>query len=84
MNELVAKYAPKNRCYGASMSLHNRISIAIGIQNYGHFKFFSEVMKRLGIKMSNNLEAQLKKKDAMKDTRRKYQQQPYVKNRRIK
>ena len=36
LNNVVARYAPKNRTYGTTMSLSNRISIVVGIHNMGH------------------------------------------------
>ena len=36
LNNIVARYAPKNRTYRTTMSLSNRIAIVIGIHNMGH------------------------------------------------
>ena len=43
MNNSVAKYAPKTRTYSTSMSLTNRVMIAIGCCNLGFYLFWSRV-----------------------------------------
>merc|ERR1711884_108251 len=46
-NISVAAYAPKNKTYSTTMSLSNRVHIAIGIKNYGHFIYWKRVFKKL-------------------------------------
>eukprot|EP00957_Ditylum_brightwellii_P153909 11714952-Ditylum_brightwellii.AAC.1 len=47
MNTAVTRYAPKHKTYSISMSLTNRISIAIGLHNAGSFEFWKDVYEKL-------------------------------------
>ena len=55
LNNVVAKFAPKNRTYAHSMSLSNRIAIVIGSHNYGSLRFWSKVYDSLSLPMSSAL-----------------------------
>ena len=82
MNQVIAKYAPKNKSFGTSMALTHRVSVAIGIHNYGHYKFWTEVFNDLQIDMPSNLQSHLLAKDMKKQKKREYQSQPDVKKKR--
>ena len=79
LNLLVSKYAPKTKTYGSSMSLQNRIAIAIGVQNYGQHKFFSLVYNELG---KSSFSQHLQRKDSLTEKRREYEQRLSVKKKR--
>ena len=55
LNNVISKFAPKNRNYAHSMSLSNRIAIVIGCHNYGNLKFWREVYASLDLSMSADL-----------------------------
>ena len=63
MNNTGAKYAPKSKTYSRSMSLQNRISIAIGVTNGGYEIFFGFIYSRLGIDVSPRMKHYFKTKD---------------------
>ena len=84
LNSVIAKYAPKNRTYGTTMSLSNRIAIVIGIHNMGHLAYWSEVFKRVGLGMPTDLLENLERLDHVKSWKRKYNSAPVVKQKRVK
>ena len=84
LNNVVARYAPKNRTYGTTMSLSNRISIVIGIHNMGHLSYWDEVFKRCRIESNIDLIDNLARMDNHKDWKRKYNSKTEVKQRRVK
>ena len=49
LNNIIARYAPKNRIYGTTMSLTYRIFMVVGIHNLGHYRFWREVFNLLGL-----------------------------------
>jgi hypothetical protein len=55
LNNTISWLAPKNKCYGGSQSLRNRISIAVGINALGLQKYFKRLFHALGIKMTPNV-----------------------------
>ena len=83
LNNVVARYAPKNRTYATTMSLSNRIAIVIGIHNMGHLSYWSEVFERIGLPMTANLYTNLKRLDKQKCWKRKYNRDTNVKQRRV-
>ena len=82
MNQSVSKYAPKNKSYGASMSLATRVSVAIGVFNLGHYQYWLEVYHHLGLCMSQTLSDHLKKKDEAIAKKRENQKKLSVKIKR--
>ena len=84
LNNVVARYAPKNRSYGTTMTLSNRIAIIVGIHNIGHIGYWSEVFKRIGLRMMPDLQTNLERMDRLKDWKRKYNNTTEVKVRRVK
>ena len=73
LNSLVAKYAPKNRSYGTTMSLNNRISIVIGIHNLGHYRYWKNVFELICLSMASDQCENLKRNDRKKLMKRKYE-----------
>ena len=63
MNNSVAKYAPKTRTYSTSISITNRVMIAIGWCNLGFCLFWSRVYNCLGLIMSDDTKVFLEQKD---------------------
>ena len=43
MNQAVSAKAPKHKTYGTTISLQNRVSIAIAIQIWGEEKFWTMI-----------------------------------------
>ena len=84
LNNVVSRYAPKNRTYGTTMSLSNRIAIVIGVHNLGHLGFWKEVYHLIGLPMSTDLHNNLLRKDGRKDLKRKYNEKKEVKSKRAK
>ena len=82
LNQKVSKYAPKTKCFSTSMALTYRISIAIGVHNLGHLRFWEEVFSDLGIDMSINLRNYLFRKDKAKENKKEYQSRPERKRKR--
>ena len=70
-NNSIASYAPKNKVYGTSMSLSNRVSIAIGVKNEGKKQYWQKVYSkmsmtlplRLSVFLENTNNRSLKKKE---------------------
>jgi hypothetical protein len=65
-NQICTWFAPKNKVFAGSYSLHNRISFAVGINSLGVLEFFKRLFRRLGITMTENVVHYLKIKE---DTR---------------
>lgn len=55
LNNSIAWLAPKNKCYGGSQSLCNRISIAIGVNSLGVSRYYAKLFKALSITMTPNV-----------------------------
>ena len=66
LNNVIARYAPKNRTYGTTMSLTYRIFMVVGIHNLGHYKFWQEVFDLLDLEMHSDLSADLQRLDKRK------------------
>ena len=55
LNNTISWLAPKNKCYGGSQSLGNRIAIAIGMNVLGTSQYFVRLFKALSIPMTPNV-----------------------------
>jgi hypothetical protein len=55
LNNTFSWLAPKNKVYCGSQSLHNRLSIAVGINMLGTKEYFKRLFGRLGIIMTSNV-----------------------------
>jgi hypothetical protein len=69
LNNTIAWLAPKNKCYGGSQSLRNRISMAVGISTLGFDKFFVRMFYALGIAMTPNIQHFLQVKEQKRSKR---------------
>ena len=81
LNTSVGKYARKGRTYCGTMSLTNRITIAIGVHNVGYQGYWTEVCTSLSMEISPNLDNHLLQRDRRKNWKRKYESTPEVKKR---
>jgi hypothetical protein len=54
-NQICTWFAPKNKVFAGSGSLHNRIAFAVGINSLGYNRFFTSMFERLGIPMTDNV-----------------------------
>ena len=73
MNTSVSRYARKGRTYCSTMSLTNRVMIAMGVANAGYFAFWLRVFQLLRLSLSPSLENHLKSKDKKKGRKRNYE-----------
>jgi hypothetical protein len=55
LNNTISWLAPKNKCFGGSQSLTNRICIAVGVNTLGVQKYFVKLFKALAIPMTPNV-----------------------------
>jgi hypothetical protein len=62
-NNLCTWFAPKNKLYAASGSLHNRIAMAVGIHSLGVLAFYKKLYRKMGIALTLNVEHYLEKKE---------------------
>jgi hypothetical protein len=69
MNNTISWLAPKNKCFGGSQSLRNRISIAVGINSLGLQKYFTRLFHALGISMTDNVRHFLSVRDRHRQKR---------------
>ena len=84
MNTSVGKYARKGRTYCTTMSLTNRVMIALGTQNLGYYCFWSRVFESLNMDMSPNLKHHLMQKDNKREKKQKYEATPERKKKRAR
>jgi hypothetical protein len=63
-NNICTWFAPKNKVFAGSYSLHNRLAFAVGINSLGVLEFFKRLFRKLGITMSDNVVHYLKIKEA--------------------
>ena len=64
------------------MALTHRVSVAVGIHNLGHYRFWKEVYDDLQLTMPSNLRSHLLTKDIRKQKKKEYQSKPEVKRKR--
>jgi hypothetical protein len=62
-NQICTWFAPKNKVFAGSGSLHNRIALAVGINSIGVHMFFKRLFIKLGIEIDANVEHYLKVKE---------------------
>ena len=51
MNTSITKYAPKTKTYGITISLTNRVMIAVGTNNLGHENYLTSVYASMKLKI---------------------------------
>jgi hypothetical protein len=54
-NQICTWFAPKNKVFAGSGSLHNRIHFAVGINSVGYNQFFTNLFDKLGIAVTDNV-----------------------------
>jgi hypothetical protein len=54
-NQICTWFAPKNKVFAGSGSLHNRLAFAVGINSLGFEVFFQRLFKKMGIPMADNV-----------------------------
>jgi hypothetical protein len=54
-NQICTWFAPKNKVFAGSGSLHNRIALAVGVNSVGVEEFFTRIYHKLGINMDANV-----------------------------
>ena len=79
MNNSIAKYAPKTKRYGMTISLTNRVMIAIGVSNLGAEAYWKRVYLRLVIPMSPETISFLQNQDKYRSYRSTYAKKTEVK-----
>ena len=84
LNTSVAKYAPKGKTYCSSVSLSNRISIVIGVQNSGYNRFWNRMFEVLSLSTGSDFTKYLEKKDHRKKRKREYEGEIEQKRKRAK
>jgi hypothetical protein len=62
-NQICTWFAPKNKVFAGSGSLHNRISFAVGINSLGYNEFFTKLFNKLGIDITDNVAHYLRVKE---------------------
>jgi hypothetical protein len=62
-NQTCTWLSPKNNVFAGSGSLHNRLSIAVGVNSLGYKKFFTALFSKLGIEMTDNVAHYLRLKE---------------------
>ena len=66
LNKSVASYAPKDRTFSRTQSLHTRVSIAVAVQVCGYFKSWSQILEELNVPMDENFAQQFRIIDTVK------------------
>ena len=82
MNTSIAKYAPKTKTYEMTISLTNRVMIAVGTNNLGHEKYWTSVYSSMDLKIETETISFLKSLDHNRVYKGKYQKQKEVKVKR--
>jgi hypothetical protein len=68
-NQICTWFAPKNKVFAGTGSLHNRIAFAVGINSLGVEAFFKRLFKSLGIPLTQNVSYYLELKERNRNKR---------------
>jgi hypothetical protein len=68
-NQMCTWFAPKNKVFAGSGSLHNRIAFAVGINSLGTKVFFQHLFKKMSIPLTDSVAYYLKMKEKTRVTR---------------
>ena len=63
LNNTITWHAPKNKVYCSSVSLRNRLAMAVGISSVGTLEYFTRLFGKLGISMEPDVLHYLQQKD---------------------
>ena len=83
-NTSIATLAPKNKTYGTTMSLTNRVVIAIGVKNLGRVRFWERVYEKLQISIPKRFLSHLENLDRYFIAKQKKESTPAFKRKRSK
>ena len=84
LNNMISYYAPKNKTYGMTMSLQNRIAVVTGVHNLGHQDFWTRAFTSMQIPISQHFDDNLTRRDTTKSNKRKYNEKKETKAKRMK
>jgi hypothetical protein len=62
-NQICTWFSPKNKVFAGSGSLNNRLCFAVGINSLGYNEFFTALLLKLGITMTDNVAHYLRVKE---------------------
>jgi len=89
MNNTISWLAPKNKTYSGTVSLRNRVNMALSIQSLGYDVYWTRLFRELGLEMDAATEHRLKQHEKLRQYRlqqskltnnkRKRQVQTYIK-----
>ena len=82
-NNTFSWLAPKNKVYCGTQSLHNRLSIGIGIQSIGLLEYFKRLYSTLGISITPNVLNFLAVKEVKRSKRHQKGKQTETKKQRL-
>jgi hypothetical protein len=71
MNNTISWLAPKNNSYSGTVSLRNRVCMAIGIQSLGYDQYFARLFRELGLDLDDTTKHRL----AQNEKQRKYRKE---------
>jgi hypothetical protein len=71
MNNTISWLAPKNKSYSGTVSLRNRVCMAIGIQSLGYDQYFARLFRELGLDLDDTTKHRL----AQNEKQRKYRKE---------
>ena len=77
-----AEVAPKFKNYSRTASLDYRISMVVGVHNFGSHKFYKMVFEELGIHFDGAIECWFLQKDSNKMKKKVHDQTPQSKRQR--
>jgi hypothetical protein len=63
-NNICTWFAPKNKVFAGSASLHHRIAFAVCINSIGVLPFYTKLFRKLGITMTDNVEHYLRVRES--------------------
>jgi hypothetical protein len=63
-NNICTWFAPKNKVFAGSASLHHRIAFAVCINSIGVLPFYTKLFRKLGITMTENVEHYLRVRES--------------------
>ena len=79
MDISVSKYTPKTKTYGMTISLANRVMIAVGINNLTAEKYWGLVYSSLDLIMATDTISFLKPQDTSRFYKKMYQEKTVIK-----
>ena len=82
LNKSVTSVAPKDRCYGRTISMTYRLYVIICVHSRGYLWTVQMLYNRLGISASKHTLEYFKQLDRRKDYQKEYQRRIQVKKRR--